>query len=108
MYVGDGLDIIKSRISEECRLDMLAEESAELAQAALKLSRIMRGENPSGTSKEAAISNLVEEFTDVILSAELCDLTCDMNVRDYKVGRCLKRLGYSDMGSVIKGDGNVL
>lgn len=43
---------ISSAIGTPAVLEQLAEESAELAQAALKLSRKLRGENPTQTKKK--------------------------------------------------------
>lgn len=49
-------------------LAQLAEESAELAQAALKFRRVLTGENPTPTTATDAIEHLTEEMADV----ELC------------------------------------
>ncbi len=56
---------VLNRIGAPACLDQLAEEAAELAQAALKLSRIERGMNPTPITKEDAISRLLEEVADV-------------------------------------------
>ena len=45
----------------------LAEESAELSQAALKLRRALDGTNPTPKSEDEAYENLCEEIADVIL-----------------------------------------
>ena len=49
-------------------LAQLAEESAELAQAALKFRRVLTGENPTPMTATDAIEHLTEEMADV----ELC------------------------------------
>ena len=49
-------------------LAMLAEEAAELAQAALKLRRVLDGKNPTPISYEEAKKRLIEEAADT----ELC------------------------------------
>ena len=49
-------------------LEQLAEESAELAQAALKMARKIRNENPTPKSHADCVANLQEEIADV----ELC------------------------------------
>lgn len=54
--------------------EQLAEEAAELAQAALKYARIMRGENVCRIGLGEAALNLQEEFTDVILSARIAGI----------------------------------
>lgn len=45
----------------------LAEESSELAQAALKLRRVFDKTNPTPVSEESAIAHLEEEIADVEL-----------------------------------------
>lgn len=49
-------------------LAQLAEEAAELAQAALKLRRCYDGTNPARVPKEDAMKALQEEVADVLLS----------------------------------------
>ena len=44
-----------------------AEESAELTQAALKVSRILRGVNPTPVTLDRALESLREEVGDVLL-----------------------------------------
>lgn len=76
------------QIGEPAALELLAEECTELAQAALKLARIERGENPSPKPKEFAMADMVEEMADVAVTyaqiemyvpwmkeSFLCDLT---------------------------------
>ena len=78
---------IKDRIGEAAVLEQLAEECAELAQAALKMARIERGENPTPVTMKKATKNLLEEIADVhvclnvlgveaILSDESLLITC--------------------------------
>lgn len=47
-------------------LVQLAEECSELAQAALKLRRVLDGRNPTPVTREEAEANLQEEMADVI------------------------------------------
>lgn len=56
-------------------LAQLAEEAAELSQAALKLRRAMTGYNPTPVTVDDAIANLIEEVADVnlVLSFLLSD-----------------------------------
>lgn len=58
------------KIGSSAMLEQLAEEATELAHAALKLDRIERGENPTPVLKDAAVSHLIEEYTDVVQCAE--------------------------------------
>ncbi|MBR2434837.1 MAG: hypothetical protein IKB22_05135 [Lentisphaeria bacterium] len=59
---------IASQLSEEDALCQIAEEAAELAQAALKLRRAITGTNPTPKSRAEAIANLLEEVVDVDVS----------------------------------------
>lgn len=59
---------IAKKLSVPATLEQLAEEAAELAQAALKYARILRGENPTPVTKTEALQNLVAEKVDV----EIC------------------------------------
>lgn len=56
---------IKQHLPEEELLLQLAEECAELAQAALKLRRVLTGINPTPVTESEARSNLLEEAADV-------------------------------------------
>ena len=65
------------KIGEPAMLEQLAEEAAELSQAALKLARVLRGENPTPVTKEAAWKHLVEEYTDVYQCAMELEIPVD-------------------------------
>ena len=56
---------IKQRLPQDELLAQLAEECAELSQAALKLRRALTGINPTSVTVEEARKNLVEETADV-------------------------------------------
>ena len=57
---------IKDILPETEILAQLAEEAAELAQAALKLRRVLDGTNPTPVTEAEARRNLVEECADVL------------------------------------------
>jgi hypothetical protein len=59
------LDVIRERLSDPELLANLAEEAAELAQAALKMRRVMDGSNPTPVTFQEAHEKLLEEITDV-------------------------------------------
>ncbi len=61
------MSVIKEKMPVVELLAGLAEEAAELAQAALKLRRVFDGTNPTPTTEEDAIQNLYEEIADVNL-----------------------------------------
>ena len=56
---------IKQHLPQDELLAQLAEEAAELSQAALKLRRALTGINPTPVTVEEARKNLVEETADV-------------------------------------------
>ena len=56
---------IKLHIPQDELLAQLAEECAELSQAALKLRRALTGINPTPVTADEARRNLVEEAADV-------------------------------------------
>lgn len=61
-------------IGRPALLEQLAEESVELAHAALKLARKLRGESPTPARKETLIEHLMEEIADVdVMLSELAD-----------------------------------
>ena len=70
-------------------LAQLAEEGAELTQAALKLRRAMEGVNPTPVSIQEAGERLVEEMADVIVCENQL-LGIDWNVVDEI---CKRKLG---------------
>ena len=73
----------------------LAEEAAELAQAALKLRRVYDGANPTPTEPEVAEENLYEEVADVLLYIKLLQMnnTYIDQLMSKKYERWCKRMG---------------
>ena len=59
---------IMEQIGLPALLEQLAEECGELTQAALKLARLRRGDNPTPKTEEECLAALTEEIADV----ELC------------------------------------
>lgn len=68
------LDYIAAKVSQTSRLMQVAEEAAELIQAAAKLARIKAGDNPAAVSREQAMQNLVEEIADVKIAIDALQL----------------------------------
>lgn len=62
---------IIEQIGECAVLEQLAEECVELAQAALKLARKKRGENPTPKNESECILDLVEEIADIHVCLEV-------------------------------------
>lgn len=61
------IDYIRRKVPRSELLAQLAEEAAELAQAALKLRRAMDTVNPTPLSEKEALNGLYEEIADVEL-----------------------------------------
>lgn len=64
----DTMLYVTSHLPVPERLAALAEESVELAKAALKLRRVYDGTSPTPVREEDAIENLREEIADVWLT----------------------------------------
>lgn len=59
------IDFIQANLSERALLEQLAEEAAELAQAALKMIRASSNENPTPVTKDQAYIGIIEECADI-------------------------------------------
>ena len=68
------MSIIKKQMPVTELLAGLAEECAELAQAALKLRRVFDGTNPTPVKEEDAIERFYEEIADVKLYCSQLDI----------------------------------
>lgn len=68
---------IREKLPEEELLAQLAEEAAELAQAALKMRRVLDGKNPTPVRVSEAWANLQEEVADVLLCLQVLDIDTD-------------------------------
>jgi hypothetical protein len=86
------IETISSKYETKTLLDQLAEEATELAHAALKASRIMRGENPTPVTPHEAESMVIEEWTDLCLVADVIGLNLDEDIYDAKLKRWQSRL----------------
>lgn len=64
------LDYIVKNSNPRDMLELLAEECSELAQASLKLSRILYSSIPARVTLDDALSNFIEEAGDV----EMCKI----------------------------------
>lgn len=79
------------KIGKAAMLEQLAEEAAELSQAALKLARVLRGENPTPVTRKEANKKLMEEYTDVKQCAMELLITVDYHQIDEKSERFRER-----------------
>ena len=64
------IEYIAQKLSQEDILCQLAEEAAELSQAALKLRRAITGTNPTPVSEDDVKHTLNEEIVDVAVAVE--------------------------------------
>jgi NTP pyrophosphatase (non-canonical NTP hydrolase) len=65
------IDYIRGKVPEEELLAQLAEEATELSHAALKLRRVLDGQNPTPVRMSEAYANLQEEVADVLLCLQV-------------------------------------
>lgn len=90
-------------IGSAAMMEQLAEEATELAHAALKAARAMRGENPTPVTRAEAEGNLREEYTDVVQCAQELNLDVDYMQIQAKKERFKERInaaGYMKMGCI--------
>ena len=80
------------KISEAAIFEQLAEEAAELAQAASKVSRVLRGENPTPMTLEEAREHLTEEWTDLCVVINETDVMADPELYEKKKARWVRRI----------------
>ena len=87
-------DIIRNKVPVTELMAGLAEEAAELAQAALKLRRVWDKTNPTPTIEEVAMEGLYEEIADVHLYLKQMDLPWKyiLEIADRKKERWESRL----------------
>lgn len=70
------IEYIAANLSDEDILCQIAEEAAELAQAALKLRRAITQTNPTPVSDEEAVDSIIEEYADTIGAFEIWAAKC--------------------------------
>lgn len=73
------LDHIRANIEFASLYEQLAEECAELAQAAIKASRHLRGDNPTSRTWAEIHQMLREEYTDVLVCCRALGLYEPLN-----------------------------
>lgn len=88
------IQTIRKQVPVEELLAGLAEEAAELSQAALKQRRVMTQANPTPMSNPEALEKLLEEIADVLLYLDVLDvkLTDVAGTMDRKLARWVQRL----------------
>jgi len=91
--------MLVERIGTAAMLEQTAEECAELSQACLKASRLLRGENPVYKDKREIIANLHEEIADLYICLDELQNTTMISPKKVnawvlrKLMRMMKRMG---------------
>ena len=83
---------ISSRTSKASQYEQLAEECMELASVCMKMARKFRGESPTPESFIDIRKQIIEEYTDVRLVSDVCDIKLDMDLMVNKTNRWYERL----------------
>lgn len=83
---------VASQLSQAALFEQLAEECTELAQAALKMARLERGENPTPMLLEEIQANLVEEISDVDLVLSVLNINPSARIQERKLARWVGRI----------------
>ena len=104
------IDDVKNHVSKPDIYEQLAEEAAELAHAANKMARVLRGTNPTPKTEEEVMNNIIEEYSDVNLIAEdILEIKPSALTKNYKLYRWSRRLANMETAEdvdkpVIKGE----
>ena len=85
------VETIQQIMTEPAKLEQMAEECCELAHALLKKARKIRDENYTPKTKNELDCAISEEFTDVMLCANVLGLEIDNFMYDFKLERWIKR-----------------
>lgn len=89
----DSIKKLQTFVSPEVKLMALAEEAAEMSQAALKMVRAMSNENPTPKTPEEAADALIEEISDVCLCLRVLDIKGKADIMEKKANRWCERRG---------------
>ena len=98
------MGMMLEKIGEPAMLEQLAEECTELAKAALKKARILRGENPTPVTEREAEAHLIEEYTDVETCAKELKLSASRDIEAMKIRRFYDRLKEIEAGLLSEKD----
>lgn len=89
--IKDNINQIRTLITVPALYEQMAEECTELAQVLLKKARKIRGENFTPLTMEEIDANLVEEFTDLALCAEVLHIRINLTTLEKKLTRWVDR-----------------
>ncbi len=92
----DNYQYIREHLICADQVGQLAEEAVELAHAALKLERVLRGTNPTPVTKPEAMQKMLEETADVLNCLEVLRIWPGTEsievIRSEKMDRWVERL----------------
>ena len=97
--IQDNINQIRTLIPVPALYEQMAEECTELAQVLLKKARKIRGENFTPLNMEEIDANLVEEFTDLVLCAEVLHIRINLATLEKKLNRWVDRNSKVSRGS---------
>lgn len=83
---------ILDKIGQEAMFMQLAEEAAELSQAAAKMARYLHGTNPVAKDELEIRADIIEEYADVINCARHLAVPIDERMINAKNARWRERL----------------
>lgn len=96
--ISSEIDYIAKNLDGSDLVLQLAEEAAELSQACLKYVRACRGNNPTKDSEEVYLKNVLEELTDVRVSADVLNIEEDIDTYINKIHRWADRIRSKNAG----------
>ena len=107
------LKYVRTHISDRGKLELLAEEAAELSQAALKMCRLLGDNvgdtypvNPDKYNVDICNENLVEEMVDVLICMDIIYDRLDISQYWDKVNQMFKRINEAEEDDVVEPDFN--
>lgn len=96
--ISSEIDYITKNLDDSDLFLQLAEEAAELSQACLKYVRAYRGNNPTKDSADVYLKNILEELTDVRVSADALNIEEDIDTYINKIHRWANRIRSKNAG----------
>ena len=97
--ISSEIEYIAKNLDDSDLFLQLAEEAAELSQACLKYVRSYRGNNPTNDSEDVYLKNIIEELTDVRVSADVLNIEEDIDTYINKIHRWADRIRKKNGGS---------
>lgn len=89
--IQNNINQIRTLIPSPALYEQMAEECTELGQVLLKKARKIRGENFTPLTMEEIDENLIEEFTDLALCAEVLHIKINLATLERKLTRWIER-----------------